>query len=287
MSSTLSSSNDLTLFDNIEEHDLPDCKDFKTCPAIQRLLSSLRYYKSLQLQQNKDHREIFANFIKEVYKHSILNQDFHHFQKRHEHQLHEISEYAIENGICKDCNVNTCDHASRHYRVENIKTINLNLDPSLTVYIDTLDSFHFYLLHLHQVGLRFIDSTPDDANATQYDEAYDAEFARVRDNILSTKDSSNRFNRISAGHKFKLKTEEEHKGNITYLDSMVDDLLQKNVNEDIIMKLINYLKQEQYDTKSMDIDLQIANGNIAKYMANDNKCLKAIIGKFNESRGKI
>ena len=86
----ISSPSDLTTFDEANPHEIPNCIDFKSCTAIQRLLSSLRYYSSFQLTSNKEHRDVFTKFMEEVYKHRILIQDLYHFQKEHDGQLQLI-----------------------------------------------------------------------------------------------------------------------------------------------------------------------------------------------------
>ena len=296
-------STDMTIFENIQQKGEPNCREFKSCIAINRLLSSLRYYQSLELQTSIDHQEIFTSFANEVYRHPILIQDFHHFQKEHDEQLQHIMEYAIANGLSTKCNINTCNYASRHYRVKDSKKHHVRMDPNLRFYADSLDSFHFYLFHLRQIGLRCINinsANDNDANHNEYKISYDPEFAQFRDDISSTQDSSERFNRVSPGNKFDIKIndqfqdqqneqEEDHdsENNITYLDSMIDDLHHQNVDEAIVSKLVLYLIREKYDTESVDLDLKIKPGNIANYLSNDEKCLIAVVEKFTKSRGKI
>ena len=50
--STLSSSIDLSIFENQREPD-KKCNDYKTCISINRLLLALKYYTSLKVLNNK------------------------------------------------------------------------------------------------------------------------------------------------------------------------------------------------------------------------------------------
>ena len=201
---------DFSMFKIASQYGQESCKDFKTCMAIHRLLFSLRYYTSLGMQTNQDSQEIFISFAKEVYNLPLLIQDFYHFQKKHDEQLHEIMKYVIDTGLNTHCNINICDHALRHHRVENNRPVNENvkIDPHLKIYGETLDSFHVYLLHLYHVGLRCIHKSFDDEHGTgadnMQDDSYDMELARLRNMMLTTRDSSNRFDRMSPGNKFNI-----------------------------------------------------------------------------------
>ena len=122
---------DLTIFDNVQKYPSTNCIDFKSCIAINRLLSALHHYSTLELNSNQNHQDIFTHFTKEIYKHPLLIQDFHHFQKQHDQQIHQIIKYAINRNICKECHIDSCVYASRHHRVQNDETINVEMDPYL------------------------------------------------------------------------------------------------------------------------------------------------------------
>ena len=199
--------------------------------------------------------------------------------------------------MIKSCDIETCEYATRHYRVKESNNPNVRMDPNLRFYTESLDSFHFYLFHLRHVGLRCIDSANNNGGTdNHYEKSYDPAFAQFRDNISSTHDSSERFNRVSPGNKFHIEmndqfqdpqNQQEEEDHITYLDSMIDDLYDQNVDEAVILRLVNYLLREKYDTESADVDLKMKPGNIANYMSNDQNCLAAVVEKFTKSRGKI
>ena len=157
---------------------------------------------------------------------------------------------------------------SRHYRcVDDDK---LSDEPQLNLFYDLLDSFHLYLLHMDDIGLRTYDQKQDKNNSDHDkmadNESYDPEFAQMAIAISSTRDSSERFQRISVP-KYKIEigdvTENEPNENIqtdeeytvTYLDSLINHLHEQNVNSDTISKLVKYFKEEQYETEAIDLDL--------------------------------
>ena len=87
--------------------------------SIHRLLSSLKYYSSLNVpDNNKDNQNIFINFMGEVYKHQIID-DFNYLQKRYDHQLENIIKYAKKNYQIKLCDIKTCTYSDRHYRIDS------------------------------------------------------------------------------------------------------------------------------------------------------------------------
>ena len=153
---------------------------------------------------------MFTNFSHQVYKNTLLIQDFYHFQKQHDQQLYHIAKYASDIGkSCGACDVDSCDYTSRHYRVQNICITKDDMDPNIRFYASTLDSFYFYPSHLHHVELRCIEREEDliEDDDTK-DDSYDPEFARIHDIISSTREASNRFNRVSPESKFNHGTDE-------------------------------------------------------------------------------
>ena len=111
-----------------------------------------------------------------------------------------------------------------------------------------------------------------------------------------TTESTKRFKRISSGNnKYKINQVQDNDivnntdNGITYLDSMTEHLYHKNVSEDVILKLIKYLKSEQFETETVDIDLFLSDkgGNINKYMIKNQKCVGIMIDMFRKSRSYV
>ena len=110
------------------------------------------------------------------------------------------------------CDIKSCSASNRHYRVYNNNENNLEIDPHLNVYCHTMDSVHVYLLHSHQFGLRIINHNTNDYGSNGDEQKhgndnYDHEFVQCKNKILLTRDSTNRFERISSGNnKYKINT---------------------------------------------------------------------------------
>ena len=290
-------STDLSIFSNLEQEPSSKCEDYKSCIAFRRLITALRYYESLKFENDKNNQIIFTSFAQEVYNHSSLIKDFHHFMKQHDEQLYDI----IHNGNINKCDITSCSFASRHHRVADVNK--LSDDPQLNVYCDTMDSLHFYSLHAFDVGMRAIQREYDNDKFTNNDdvnantESYDSEFARVTKIISATQSSSDRFERVSDATKFNIEVGdtieneendeyEEVEEDMTYRDEIIVHLYIMEIEEDIITKLVQYFKKEQYDTESIDFDARLGKdgGNISKYMADHKECIAALITKLDESQ---
>ena len=135
---------------------------------------------------------------------------------------------------------------------------------------------------------------------TEYDKQNDDVFARIANITSSTRIVTERFNRVSNGNKFKIDTDDnavvdtgtDNNNNITYLDSIFEHLTKKQIKQDVVWRLYQYLKKEEYETESIDLDLRItldgkSVGNISRYMVLDMQCIDAVASIFNQSRGSI
>ena len=124
--------------------------------------------------------------------------------------------------------------------------------------------------------------------------ALNAKILLLQTRIKATREKVARFNRVIAGNKFSLSvdsadkpdepTDDEATGGITYLDSVFDHLEKSKVSPEIINKLADYVKYEQYDTESLDLDLKL-NGehcNISRHVQ-DKDCIECIRNMFNKS----
>ena len=87
----------------------------------------------------------------------------------------------------------------------------------------------------------------------------------------------------------KVDTVQANQGEIisrTYLDSVIDQLHQNRIPRQSVLRLVESLKAQEFETESMDIDMQLSNngGNISKYMMNYQRCMDVVIDTFNKSR---
>ena len=133
------------------------------------------------------------------------------------------------------------------------------------------------------------------------DQCYDAKFARMRMKIRATGEQTRRFNRISSGQKFRMKSNEGSDANsthgndavdtvgITYLDSVIQHLEDNNVKQEAITELVKYLKEHQFDTESLDNDIGDGSmdGNIPHLLQSNEQCLNCIISFLGETKGRF
>ena len=152
--------------------------------------------------------------------------------------------------------------------------------------------------------IRDIDDKQSDVNMENMDEIkhkseyFDLQFARIHNKIRKSSEKTRRFSRISsATNKFTITNfvcidEKNHmdnaqgydNGDDTYLDSIFDELSNKGIDFEVINELKKYIIFEEYDTESVEFDMQIknGNGNISNHI-NNKKCIDCIIEMFHEA----
>ena len=121
-------------------------------------------------------------------------------------------QYALNQYEIPKCDISTCPYSSRLYRVpDQSSKINIfdkeDKESSLPVVIDIIDSIHHFLMHIFECGLRDIgDNRPNDDSDVEKEknEYYDKEFARMSARISSTRNNTQRFNRINTSNKFNI-----------------------------------------------------------------------------------
>lgn len=223
-----------------------DCKDYRKCMVLKRMLSLLKYYSSLDTVNNTDDKSEFVEFMEEIYKDNLID-DFHHIQKHHDHELQEIIEFAQgdENFITnfERCSISNCLYSHRHYSdMNDMKVSGNDFDWNLAFYISTIDALHFYLYHLHEVGLRTskkalreYEDCKDEDSDNMY---YDSEFSKLC-TISKDKRCSSRFDRFQNKEKFVIKADQEyvHNDKMTAMDSIFELLSDEHeVEQDSIIK---------------------------------------------------
>ena len=282
---------DMSVF---EHQDVDQCdgrKSYQQCSSIARLSVSLKYYSSLDIINNDEHRDIFTDFVSNIYPN--LLDDYIHFTKCHGDQIEEIHLDFLNNRGFKVCNINNCTYSSRHHNVDiiknSIKTKTAN--PTFNFYAQTMDSLHFFVFHIFDAGLRILSSSKIDQEKLIKkqinDEYFDAKFARLK-HLISGKDKNTKsFRKLGRGNnaKFAIKmtndyddiTNENISNGTTCLDELYQHLQGIGVKDEIISKLQRFIDVEQFDTDalSMDISNEGKNGNLST-ATNDADCTKAI-----------
>eukprot|EP01084_Bolivina_argentea_P085065 153774_1 len=150
-----------------------------------------------------------------------------------------------------------------------------------------MDSLHFFIFHLFHVGLRSnrarVDTIKNNDEKMDKDDKqkyFDAQFSQLSKMISErshlTK-SFDRFNikktKFNLNNQMKTKTEGDKYNDDTYLDMMFKYLKDVGINFDNIIKLNQFVTNQEYDSESVTYDGQ--NGNIAKLM-NNKQCIQSM-----------
>ena len=251
-------------------------RNYKKCIAVTRLLSSLRYYHSMQKKQ-----EEFTDFMVNTYKQQVF-EDYHHLVKIHDGQVLDMNQYFIQEKWGEQCDVKSCEYATRHHRTDNKGNVSENQNEStkMSVAKEIMDSLHVYIYHLHDYGLRVKDksaTTNHEEKDEQKSEYFDKEFYRVSRTILEREKYTKFWDRFgTSSGKFLIKTEAETSK--TYLDKLCHHLEHNNVNMECIERLKTFFEDEEFDTDAlgMDIDIDPQQSNTAKQV-NNQECMKQIV----------
>ncbi len=157
---------DFNIFLNTEINDDKKCKDISQCKAVQRVLTALIYYESLNrtAAENSNGQSIFTDLLCEAYSHYLS--DITHVMTAHNSnadllEMHSLLLAQSPFGICE---INQCLLSDRHCQISDGKNgdINANIQSPLSVFVEqTWDNLHFYLLHLFEIGLRERQSETD------------------------------------------------------------------------------------------------------------------------------
>ena len=287
---------DLTIFKNEQKPTIVTGKCFEyynKCITIKRLLASLSYYSVL----DKDNNDIFCDFMLSVYGPQIYD-DYFHLTKYHQNQLKQIRNML---GSTK-CELSSCNFANRHYRVYTTSSNNINYN----LYMEVMDSLHFYIYHLEETGLRSKKEEREeikdsDERKEGKNEYFDKNFSRLIEQTKRTRDAVNRFSRVS-DNKFNISV--DNKNNIqqqlnevtddnddakTYLDALYSHLNSKSVKDPLISTVKQIIIEQEYDSESLDIDVEIfvncGTSNIAIELEND--VVNEIVNYFQISKSML
>ena len=144
-------------------------------------------------------------------------------------------------------------------------------------FVETMDSVHYFIFHIFEVGLRTpsipttITNDTDHDEKSNKDEFFDAKFAELRQRINDTRVNTNtfrRFGRQANNSKFSLNiqckhdqideeesNESEQEAGTTFLDSVFDYLQKMKIDHVVINNLQKFLNLEEFDTECLSMDL--------------------------------
>ena len=247
------------------------------------------------------HQNSFLHFMDKVYQHRIYD-DYFHLTKYHQNDLNAIQRFALEEYQLDGCDLSVCDYTNRHFRTDSQDATNIdNIDTEkmkyLNIYIETMDSLHFYICHLFDSALRIHYTSEDDSNAPndRKDGPYhETHLARLREKIRNSKSKTRRFRRLNA-NKFDISstTDIDDIKHIDAKDTFLDYIYQHLESDDSlspvqILKFKEVIRNEGYCTESIDIDLDLfmcdAKCNLFLEIQNESM-MSEIIAIYNAFKG--
>ena len=292
---------DLTVYQNMGTNDACNGNDnYKQCQAMTRLLVGLKYFTLLNIVENENDKEIFSNFISDIYYPFI--DDYVHFNNHHSHQLEDINNEIIiidNNQISFDeCDILTCPFTTRHHNTRPHTNSHDLDDDILNFYKQTMDSFHFYLFHCFDVGIRCkkqdTKEEKEEKEEQKNDTYFDAAFSRINKMISQRQDITKEFDRFSTAKnsKFNIETghekeEENQNDDTTHLDTIYQYLKPQNIKQNDIRDLNDFIEKEEYDTESIEFDIiEIKDGNISNGVISD-ECIQKIQNLISVAKGML
>eukprot|EP01084_Bolivina_argentea_P087241 157586_1 len=136
------------------------------CDHLNRLVESLKFYTSLDIENNELDSDKLVDFIENIYndkennKQIFLN-DYIHLVIDHGKDLEYIYDEVIKRNDFPKCLLKNCKLTCRHHKgreINNKINDNSNDDDEINndienrslcgFYMDTMDSLHYYILHL-------------------------------------------------------------------------------------------------------------------------------------------
>ena len=136
-----------------------DCKSSKCDQIMNRMISALIFYSTINPLNNTKHESKFIQFCNETY--SELLDDYIHVMDKHQNDIDQINDrMKTDLDLMRECHTEykNCALLLRHYR--NREKENVDLSPSssysysLSFYIDLLDTIHCFWYHSFHLGLR-------------------------------------------------------------------------------------------------------------------------------------
>ena len=154
---------DFNVFQHIESEDQCDGKHPGTCKGLDRMIAALDYHQftivhELNEKYGDDPKELFIAFCDELYPRTAMLEDYIHFV---EHHADPSSIEYIKGRLHFKCESATkCGATTRHYR-DRRNDVNNGIE--FVWCIDRIDSIHFMVHHLTELGLRVSADTLQNA----------------------------------------------------------------------------------------------------------------------------
>jgi len=238
-----------------EEH----CGD--KCLSVLRIVYSLRHYHLLLKAKKKvdNDRTLFIEWCDSVYTAALLLDDYVHVMSKH-NDMASLSAMARQIK-CPCSGAAECEWTGRHFRGRERDKKKKNAE-SVHFYIELMDTLHFNIFHLKEVGLR-VDladaKTSDDDDGDDEDTLVDAAMLRARD-IIKLKRKEYAFDRMHSTEisKFTIVgTQKEHddEGKQMMMESMLEYINAENVTGFELLQ--RYVAHELYDSEGIELEVNL------------------------------
>ena len=229
-------------------------------------MDALTYYQSIEENLND---EATINMAMEIYfneEYRNFFHDYNHIIATHSEHLEEIHEQL---GKCEVLNCKMATRYSNDTRRRQHKNQSKDIDTNykLAFYLELVDIIHFWLYHQYDVGMRIKNSAYDDNKDNEIqnheDGYFDAAFAKMQKEIITRRDKlkSTRFNQNNDGNKYTMHVNDNtRKSNNNdkeqpFMEIFSMHLREEHISVDIIDELLNFIKNEHYDTDALIEDI--------------------------------
>ena len=172
---------DFSAFDNIQSGDHCDGNHPQNCKCLDRVIAALDYHQFLVVnplneKYGDDPKAAFVSFCDELYPKTAMLNDYIHFTEHHTDPA--TIEYIQGRLVMKCESAQKCGATSRHYRDRGDGVSGGDGLESLWC-IDRMDSIHFTVHHLTELGLRVKASDLESALTADEQEVEDSESVDV------------------------------------------------------------------------------------------------------------
>ena len=166
----------ISLFRDASFHDKCDTD----CPSRARILYAMDYYQTLRTANSaKNARDLFIAFCDSVYSAALLLDDYVHLMCKHSDSASLSAMAAQLKSRC--AGPAKCEWTQRHFGRDAHSLSHSETETEFNFFIATMDTLHFNVFHLRDVGLRIdlSDLKTDDDDSS----LVDAAMLRIRDII--------------------------------------------------------------------------------------------------------
>eukprot|EP01084_Bolivina_argentea_P004729 8959_1 len=244
------------------------CNDFNDCSHTDRIMTTLSYYNTVSSQKSAEFIA-FIDFCNTDYSKQYL-EDYIHFITVHKNDINKVEK---ETQTCSI--VGGCSSTKRHYRDRSINDDSKQNDiVSQHMCVDIFDTLHFFIYHMDECGLRVSRHDDNDTDNNENGTDNDNDYTNYIDRIIETIQKEIEISKRKCGFFKRLDNTKNCKFNImqvmdkkphheinptgeTFTDDMFQNIGVCGIEKDAVYGLTKYLSVEEYDTDSIQNDVDI------------------------------